>query len=93
LAVGLRGVSHSAALSRSGCRLKPAFQSVAVVKEGEVVQFRPPLGGRCRLEAGGPCGSADRYRRKYSTCHLWTARLWSRNERLNSWVPSFLETK
>ena len=47
-----------------------------------------PLGA-CYAEPERP----RRYRRKYSTCHLRTARLWSRSVRLNSCVPSFLETK
>ena len=54
-----------------------------------------PAGGR-RSEAAPSRPLADprdRYRRKYSTCHRRTARLCSRSVRLNSWVPSFRETK
>ena len=63
---------RSAALSRSGCRLKPAFQAVtagtvevasraaSAMQMDGVMRFRPFLGGRCRPEAGAPrrtCGS------------------------------------
>ena len=46
LSCGLVGVCGSAALSRSGCRLKPAFQAVWAVKMGGVVWSGALLGAR-----------------------------------------------
>ena len=43
-------VVPSAALSRSGCRLKPAFQAVSAVKERIGIAVPPAARGGCRLK-------------------------------------------